>query len=114
MTKGEFPILRVFASWEGDAKLDRSMEKTCKKNPTSNEDKKKKVQCDVDPHPLVTLHLDNFNCVSKEMDINWFSGDVEQKEVVNVKQSACSVGLDVNTQRPKWARQQEIEGDGMV
>jgi hypothetical protein len=56
---------------------------------------------------VAALHLDNFNRVSKEMDVNWFKGDVEQKEVVHLKRSARSAGLDIDTtHRLKRTRQQ--------
>ena len=119
MPNAEFPILRVFASWEGDANLDRSMAKTeqMKKNkakdPAGNEDlagEKKTPSCDVDSHPLATLHLENFNRISKEMDVNWFRGIVEQNEVIHLKRSA-SVELDTHMQ--KRAKQQ-VADDEMV
>lgn len=54
---------------------------------------------------MATLHLDNFNSASKEMDVNRFRGDVEQKEVVHLERSARTVGLDT-THRLKRTRQQ--------
>jgi len=84
VTGAKYPILRVFASWPGDAKLHRS------KKPSQNADEDRRY--DVDLHPLATLHLDNFNHMSKSMDLKWFLGDVEQKEVIHAKRLAGSMG----------------------
>jgi hypothetical protein len=56
---------------------------------------------DVDLHPLAALHLGNFNEVNMQLDINWFRGDVEQKEVVHFKRSANSVDLNVPGRRKR-------------
>ena len=47
-----------------------------------------KTKKDDDSHPLATLHLENFDRMSKEMDVNWFRGLVEQNEVIHLKRSA--------------------------
>jgi hypothetical protein len=110
VTKAQFPILRVFASWPGDSNLNRSKpnpsKKTKVRDPASNEDLIAK-KIDVDLHPLATLHLENFICMSKEMDVNWFRGLVEQNEVICLKRSASE---DLDTR--KRAKQQG--GDEMV
>jgi len=84
VTNAEYPILRVFASWPGDAKLVQS-KKPSQKSSADNEGVEENHQYDVDLHPLASLHLDNFNHVSKEIGLKWFCGDVEQKEVVHAK-----------------------------
>ena len=50
----DYPILRVFASWPGEARLDRADGE------------------DPDAHPLATLRLDEFVKVSKELSRIWF------------------------------------------
>ena len=57
----KYPILRVFASWPGEAKLERTLGRV-----------------DPDRHPLATLHLGNFDKVRKELDRNWFQGGGQQ------------------------------------
>ena len=109
VTKARFPILRVFASWPGDSILNRSKPdppETTVTNPAGNEDPIGK-KIDVDLHPLATLHLENFIRMSKEMDVNWFRGLVEQNEVICLKRSA-SENLDARKRR------KQQEGDEMV
>ena len=77
VTNNQFPILRVFASWPADAKLDRS-----KLEGDEGVPRKKK---DDDSHPLATLHLANFVRMSKETDVKWFRGLVERNEVIHLK-----------------------------
>jgi len=63
----DYPILRVFASWPGEAWLDRTLE--WKENPKQRSKKPKRARLesradcseDTDGHPLATLHLENFN-----------------------------------------------------
>jgi hypothetical protein len=98
VTNAQFPILRVFASWPGDSNLDRSKAKPPKetkaRNTAGDEDLAGRKK-DVDSHPLATLHLENFIRMSKEMDVNWFRGVVEQNEVIHLKRSASSEDLDM-------------------
>ena len=77
-----YPVLRVFASWPGDAKLGRTI--------TWKENKKRQSQTmveqesdadhipDPDLHPLATLNLRNFGEAGETLDANWFQGDVQQ------------------------------------
>ena len=58
----DYPILRIFASWEGDARLERTLERT--------ED----GVGDLDPHPLATLHLKNFKAFAGKLANEWFRG----------------------------------------
>ena len=91
----DYPVLRVFASWEGEANLERTLdwkEKTNKKNsartntqPISKQETGEDDVEDPDHHPLATLHLANFRKVGEKLDQNWFRGDVEQKLVVHSK-----------------------------
>jgi hypothetical protein len=78
-----FPILRVFASWEADAKIERTLE------PQESKGRKAtKFQADVDEHdfnaldldhhPLATLHLDNFNTISSRLAKSSYRSDTEQ------------------------------------
>ena len=109
VTKAQFPILRVFASWPGDSNLNRSKPnppETTETNPAGNEDPIGK-KIDVDLHPLATLHLENFIRMSKEMDVNWFRGLVEHNEVIYLKRSA-SENLDARKRRKQQG------GDEMV
>ena len=105
VTNVKYPILRVFASYPGDAELDRS-KKLRKK---SSADDEEVASCDVDSHPLAALDMVNFKSASKEIGLQWFCGDVEQREVVHAKRSACSVGLDMP--KSKRAREQQPEED---
>jgi hypothetical protein len=66
----DYAVLRVFASWPGDAKLERTLDPE-----------------DLDLHPLATLHLANFNQVSLQLGINWFRGAVEQKVMASSKRA---------------------------
>ncbi len=50
--------------------------------------------------------------MSKEIDLKWFCGDVEQKEVVHAKRSADREDLDMR--KPKRAREQPEEDVEMV
>lgn len=71
----DYPILRVFASWPGDARLQRSR-KAHKWGA-----KHKWGGADPDKHPLATLHLENFRSHGEELDRNWFRGDKGQQRV---------------------------------
>jgi len=101
VTKAQFPILRVFASWPGDSKPNPP--KTMVTNPAGNEDPIGK-KIDVDLHPLATLHLENFIRMIKEIDVNWFRG---QNEVICLKRSANE---DLDTRK----RTKQQGGDEMV
>ena len=50
----DYPILRVFASWPRETRLEQHISE------------------DPDNHPLATLHMENFNKVGEELDRNWF------------------------------------------
>jgi hypothetical protein len=67
----DYPILRVFASWPGEAKLMRSMDyKENKKARDEAEDDEDNIG-DPDKHPLATLNLEKFNKFSEALDSNW-------------------------------------------
>jgi hypothetical protein len=68
-----YPVLRVFASWPGEARLDRFDTW----NTTST--------ADPDKHPLATLQLAKFKKVGEELDQRWFQGHVESDIVVQLK-----------------------------
>jgi hypothetical protein len=96
-----YPVLRVFASWPGDARLDRMLVKsllggsfeadaqdaseqqgggTCEdilladlEQPLDNG---ALIGSDSDSHPLAGLHLSNFIETGKHLDKNWFLGVV--------------------------------------
>ena len=115
LKNAEYPILRVFASWPGDAKLDRTMKKPSKKNTADEEEKtvdEEDHPYDVDPHPLAALHMDNFKSLSREIGLQWFCGDVQRKEVIHVKRSAGSVSLDMRkSKRAREEPQEDVEMD---
>jgi hypothetical protein len=118
--------LRVFASWPGDAKLDRTLpnqqqnrKKTqarARRGPshsTGQAAQDEELSHDTDLHPLATLHLDNFNQTSKQLDINWFRGDVEQKEVVHLKRLPGREDSDMSRRRKRarletWDKRREF------
>jgi hypothetical protein len=64
----DYPILRIFASWKGDAKLERTLEQ-----------RKLGSGCmddigDPDQHPLATLHMENFKVLAEKLASEWFHG----------------------------------------
>src|SRR5258708_1598349 len=71
----DYPVLRIFASWPGEAGLDRTGEW------------KLGAPIDPDGHPLATLHLTNFRNVGKTLFQKWFGRDVEEKLVVKLKRA---------------------------
>lgn len=85
-----YPILRVFASWPGNAALERTLHYKEPKTPRKGAAKKKNEPqateqakvTDPDLHPLATLHIANFKDIGKTLSRNWISGDIEQKEAV--------------------------------
>jgi hypothetical protein len=80
-----YPILRVFASWPGNAMLDRTSHyketRKQQKKPTKEKNEPANLP-DTDQHPLATLHMANFQDIGKTLSQNWFLGDIEQKEVI--------------------------------
>ena len=60
----KYPILRVFASWPGEAGLERTLGSGS--------------WVDSDRHPLATLHMRNFKKVGAKLDRNWFQGAGQQ------------------------------------
>jgi hypothetical protein len=86
VTNASYPVLRVFASWPADAKLDRTLEPRKKKKISQAEVDEDSVNIpDPDLHPLATLHLEHFNNIGKMLSKSWFRGDLEQREVVFAK-----------------------------
>jgi hypothetical protein len=81
----DYPVLRIFASCPADAKLDRTQDLNTSKG--SKATKSKAVDendvdvIDPDPHPLATLHLDNFKENSKSLAKSWYRNDTEQMVV---------------------------------
>ena len=95
----DFPVLRIFASWPGDAGLERTLP------PPTTEQKATVVSnSDVNKHPLASLRLDNFNEMNSQLDSNWFRGDVGQREEVHLKRSANGEELIESPRRRKQAR----------
>ena len=87
-----YPILRVFASWPANAKLERVID--CKDLQKKSQRKKKSQAhidedniniIDSDLHPLAMLQLENFNNIGNRLNKNWFRGDMEQSAVVFAK-----------------------------
>jgi len=96
----DYPVLRIFASWEGDPKLERSDEWREADEVQKGAQEETKNGADTDRHPLATLHGKNFRASGEEMDVNWFRGDVEQKLVVHLKRA----GEEQESRRRKSAR----------
>ena len=69
--EAEYSILRVFASWPGEAKLERTLEP--------------RKTTDLDKHPLAALDLETFLSVGKELNREWIRMDVERRMVVTRK-----------------------------
>ena len=75
-----YPVLRIFASYPGEAKLDLTLES---EERTRRKGKNKSLNVyDTDPHPLATLHYANFKENSTKLSGNWFLGDTEQREAI--------------------------------
>jgi len=92
----DYPVLRVFASWPGEAKLERTREWKKEQKPTTRNQANTRILTqessvdnidDPDRHPLATLHLANFIKVGGKLDKHWFRGDMEQKLVVHLKRA---------------------------
>lgn len=80
------PILRIFASWPADAKLERTLDlKELKGGKATEVDEDNVDVTDPDEHPLATLHLDNFNENSRILARSWFENDAEQAVVAFAK-----------------------------
>jgi hypothetical protein len=88
-----YPVLRVFASWPGEAKLGETLQW---KEPKTKSQKKPRNRAqtqesgadnikDPDLHPLAGLHLENFNKAGETLDRYWFQGNLGQKLVVHLK-----------------------------
>jgi len=82
-----YPILRVFASWPGDAKLERTIgpkdpkkAMTPKSRATVDEDGINEI--DPDRHPLAALHLVNFIDISENVAKLCLTNNTEQVAVV--------------------------------
>lgn len=75
----DYPILRVFASWPGEAKLMRSMNWSEAEKPRDEVEDDGDNIGDPDKHPLATLNLENFTKFSEALDSNWFRVDIEQR-----------------------------------
>jgi hypothetical protein len=69
----KYPVLRVFASWPGEANLERTL--------TWKEDNIE----DPNLHPLAMLHKRNFDGIGEKLDTHWFLGDLEKKLVLHLK-----------------------------
>jgi hypothetical protein len=84
-----YPILRVFASYPGDASLGRlltfndpTQQKRAAEKTSGQKEAEQANVPDPDLHPLAALHATNFEASGKTLSQKWFSGDIEQKEVV--------------------------------
>ena len=86
----DYPVLRVFASWPGEAKLERTDE----------------WPGDADKHPLACLHLENFEEVGYKLDADWFRRDLLEK-VISSKEKVISPKEKVTSS--KHVREEEEE-----
>ena len=85
----DYPVLRVFASWPGEANLAPTLEwKEGQELQSQESDSAPDSVEDPDRHPLATLDQTNFEKVSERLFHNWFQQDVEQKIVVQSKKRA--------------------------
>jgi hypothetical protein len=85
-----YPVLRVFASWPANAKIERTQDlKKSKKGEAAKSrakvDEDSVDVFDTDPHPLAMLRLDKFAEISDQLAKSWFRGDMEQMVVDFVK-----------------------------
>jgi hypothetical protein len=90
IAEASYPILRIFASWPANAKIERTqdLKKSKKGKATKSRTKVDEDSVDVfdtDPHPLAMLRLDNFAEISDQLAKSWFRGDMEQIVVDFVK-----------------------------
>ena len=69
----EHSVLRVFASWPGEAKLERTL--------------KPRKTTDLDKHPLAALDLETILSVSKGLNREWIRMAVEQRMVDHQKRA---------------------------
>ena len=84
--KGEgadYPVLRVFASFPGEAKLERTLGQKRKKPSKGDSDAGSMV--DLDKHPLAALRLDTFTEFGTKLYKDRFRGNGEQWVVVPSK-----------------------------
>jgi len=76
-----YPVLRIFASWPAEAKLERTL--VDPKKSKRGEAIKSRAEVDsvdvTDPdlHPLATLHLGNFNRIGGLLARSWYRNDTE-------------------------------------
>jgi hypothetical protein len=85
-----YPILRIFASWPADAKLNRTQDLKKPKGRKAtkfraNVDEDSVSVTDPDLHPLATLHLENFDENSRRFAQSWNKNDAELAIAVFVK-----------------------------
>ena len=83
INNADYPVLRIFASYPADAKLDRTQDVNESKGQGVDEDDVDVT--DPDPHPLATLRLDNFEENSKMFAKSWYRNDTEQKVVFSAQ-----------------------------
>jgi len=81
MNGASYPILRIFASWPGEANLERSLEWKEERRGTPARNSHAGSVEDGDGHPLARLRLDKFNKVGRRPDALWLKGDTEGKLV---------------------------------
>jgi hypothetical protein len=89
-----YPVLRVFASWPADAKLERTLtaEPPLKKQKTdqAKDDEDEDVNAyDSDVHPIAALHMLNFENIGKSFAKLWFKNNTEQWQVEFAKQPSA-------------------------
>ena len=84
----DYPILRVFASWPGEARLDRADDE------------------DPDAHPLATLRLDKFVKVSGELSQNRSLRDGQQ--VLALPSKRAREALESDSRSRKRAKSAEV------
>jgi hypothetical protein len=61
-----FPVLRIFASWPGDSKLERTLKQRVENGKGLEDD-----IGDPDRHPLATLNLEHFQEFAETLQEDW-------------------------------------------
>jgi len=85
--EANYPVLRVIASWPGEAQPDRTLDWKEGQELESDSDTEDNI-ADPDLHPLAALDLANFRRISRQIYQSWFQHDVEQQVVVETKKRA--------------------------
>jgi hypothetical protein len=108
-----YPVLRVFASYPGEAKLERTLDwkEETRKSKQANSCQQEANELDPDLHPLATLHFQNFENVAKKFNGDCFRGVAEQRIVKLAKRENEGVEAQVYNLRRKRKRLPDASND---